>query len=280
MPSGPVDLACVVRDHSPVAGESGMLPVCRPGTEKSRWIRLAHPGRAHSGGGENTMRIAGSPCTLLSTAALAVAMTVGLAGAGFAQDATPTAMGDDAGLAYPTHLHSGDCDNLSAEPVERLADLLLPEWVAGLTEGEDTDIVAEDFGNVPIPVAVATTEVTLPLADIVAGKHAINVERPDPDDPEDSVACANIGGVVDEQGDLFVGLGESNESGHFGVVWLHDNGTSTTIVVFLAHPDEEAGLESALAALAAAEAEAAATPGATPGATPVADAEADATPVT
>ena len=224
------------------------------------------------------MRIAGSPCTLLSTAALAVAMTIGLAGAGFAQDATPTAMGADAGVAYPTHLHSGDCANLSAEPVERLADLLLPDWVAGLTEGDDTDIVAEDFGNAPIPVAAATTEVNIPLADIVAGKHAINVERPEPDDPEDSVACANIGGVVDEQGDLFVGLGESNGSGHNGVVWLHDNGTSTTIVVFLAHPEEAAGIETALAALAAAEAEAAATPMATPGATPVADA--DATPVT
>jgi hypothetical protein len=230
------------------------------------------------------MRIAGRPCTrpcnlrLLSTAALAVAMTVGFAGAGFAQDATPTAMGDDAGVAYPTHLHSGDCANLSAEPVERLADLLLPDWVAGLTEGDDTDIVAEDFGNAPIPVAAATTEVNIPLADIVAGKHAINVERPEPDDPEDSVACANIGGVVDEQGDLFVGLGESNGSGHHGVVWLHDNGTSTTIVVFLAHPEEAAGIETALAALAAAEEAAAATPMATPEATPVADA--DATPVT
>jgi hypothetical protein len=215
---------------------------------------------------------------LLSTAALAVAMTVGLAGVGFAQDATPTAMGDDAGLAYPTHLHSGDCDNLSAEPVERLADLLLPEWVAGLTEGEDAGIVAEDFGNAPIPVAAATTEVNLALADIVAGKHAINVESPNPDDPEDSVACGNIGGVADEHGDLFVGLGESNSSGHHGIVWLHDNGTSTTIVVFLAHPDEAAGLETALATLAAAEEEAATTPVATPGATPVADA--DATPVT
>jgi hypothetical protein len=215
---------------------------------------------------------------LLSTAALAVAMTFGLAGVGFAQDATPTAMGDDAGLAYPTHLHSGDCDNLSAEPVERLADLLLPEWVAGLTEGEDASIVAEDFGNAPIPVAAATTEVNLALADIVAGKHAINVESPNPDDPEDSVACGNIGGVADEHGDLFVGLGESDGSGHHGIVWLHDNGTSTTIVVFLAHPEEAAGIETALAALAAAEEEAAATPVATPGATPVADA--DATPVT
>ena len=231
------------------------------------------------------MRFAGRrTCTsnckvqLLSTAALAVAMTVGLAGAGFAQDATPTAMGDDVAAAYPTHLHSGDCANLSAEPVERLADLLLPEWVAELTEGEDTNIVAEDFGNAPIPVAAATTEVSIPLADIVAGKHAINVESPDPDDPEDSVACASIGGVVDEHGDLFVGLGESNGSGHFGVVWLHDNGTSTTIVVFLAHPEEAAGIETALAVLAAAEAEAAATPVASAAASPVADV--DATPVT
>jgi hypothetical protein len=231
------------------------------------------------------MRFAGRrTCTgnlhlqLLSTAALAVAMTVGLAGVGFAQDATPTAMGDDAGLAYPTHLHSGDCDNLSAEPVQRLADLLLPEWVAGLTEGEDAGIVAEDFGNAPIPVAAATTEVNLALADIVAGKHAINVESPNPDDPEDSVACGNIGGVADERGDLFVGLGESNGSGHHGIVWLHDNGTSTTIVVFLAHPEEAAGIETALAVLAAAEEEAAATPVASAAASPVADV--DATPVT
>ena len=144
-----------------------------------------------------------------------------------------------------------------------------PDWVAGLTEGDDTDIVAADFGNAPIPVAVATTEVNIPLADIVAGKHAINVESPNPDDPEDSVACANIGGVVDEHGDLFVGLGEQMDSGHYGVVWLHDNGTSTTIVVFLAHPDEAAGIEAALAALAAAEEEAAATPVGTPEATPV-----------
>jgi hypothetical protein len=206
-------------------------------------------------------------------------MTVGLAGAGLAQDATPTAMGDDAGVAYVSHLHSGDCANLSAEPVERLADLLLPEWVAELTEDEDTTIVAEEFGNAPVPVAAATTDVNTPLADIVGGKHAINVELPNPDDPEDSVACANIGGVADEHGDLFVGMSESNASGHHGVVWLHDNGTSTTIVVFLAHPDEEAGIESALTALAAvamAEEEAAATPAATP----VVDAEADATPVT
>src|SRR5215217_7533166 len=284
MPSVPVELACLVRGRSPQPANPVCCRYAGQALSKSRWIWFAHAGRAHSGGGENTMRIAGGPRTcncslrLLSTAALAVTMTVGLAGAGLAQDATPTAMDDDTGVAYPSHLHSGDCDNLSAEPVQRLADLLLPDWVAGLTEGDDTDIVAEDFGNPPIPVAVATTEVNIPLADIVAGKHAIDVERPNVDDAEDSVACANIGGVVDEHGDLFVGLSESNGSGHNGIIWLHDNGTSTTIVAFLAHPGEAAGIETALAALAAAEEEAAATPMATSGATPVADA--DATPVT
>ena len=222
----------------------------------------------------------GSRCNVrfLSIAALAAAMTVGLGGASFAQDATPTAMGDDdAGVAYTSHLHTGNCDELGAEPVERLADLLLPEWVAGLTEGDATDIAVDEFGNAPIPVAVATTEVPIPLADIVAGKHAINVEVPD--DTENSVACGNIGGVVDENGDLFVGLGGENESTHSGVVWLHDNGSSTTIVVFLAHPDESAAIEAGLAA-AMAEEQAAATPEATPVATPVGGAEPDATPVT
>jgi hypothetical protein len=218
---------------------------------------------------------------LLSIAALAAAMTIGLVGAGVAQDATPTVMGDDdAGVAYLSHLHSGDCDALGAEPVQRLADLLLPEWVAGLTGGETTDVVPDDFGNAPIPVAVATTEVAVPLADIVAGEHAINIEQPNPDDPEDSIACANIGGVIDENGDLFVGLGAENESTHSGVVWLHDNGSSTTIVIFLAHPEEAAGIATALDELAAMAAEAAATPGATPVATPVAGDGVEATPVT
>ena len=229
------------------------------------------------------MRVA-SRSKLLSTAALAAAMTVGLNGAGLAQDATPTAMGDDdAGVAYLSHLHSGNCADLSAEPVERLADLLLPEWVGELTSADAANIVVEDFGNAPIPVAVATTEVSIPLADIVAGNHAINIELPDPDDAEDAVACGDIGGIVDENGDVFVGLDEANGSGHSGAVWLHDNGTNTTIVVFLSHPDEKAGIESALEVLTAAamaEEEAAATPESAPAATPMAGAEAEATPVT
>jgi hypothetical protein len=198
---------------------------------------------------------------LLSTAVVAAGMSAILFGGGLAQDATPTAMqgatpttmeeGEDTFLA---HLHPGTCEAPSGDPVAVLAELAPPEWVGMLTGGEATEATdlpfdAGEFGNAPIPVSVSTTEVELPIADIVGGMHAITVERSDPADPEDAVACGNIGGVVDENGDLFIGLEEENGSGHYGVVWLHDTGASTTVVVFLAHPDERDAIETALAGM-------------------------------
>ena len=219
---------------------------------------------------------------MLSTAALTAAMTVGLAVAGFAQEATPTAMGDDAGgAAFPNHLHLGTCDELDPEPAVPLADLQFPEWVASMAGEADADIEVllpdpADFGNAPIPVAVATTEVAVPLADILAGKHALNVH--DPENPENYVACGNVGGIADERGDLFIGLAENDGSGYSGAAWLHDNGGSTTVVVFLSEPGAQAAIDAGLAAMTAAamaEEEAAATPvAATPEAMPTEDAEA------
>jgi hypothetical protein len=222
------------------------------------------------------MRVASK---LLATALVAAAFTVGTAHVGLAQDATPAASGADSDT-FVSHLHSGSCADLSAEPVERLADLTLPEWVAPLASGdtaaaESAGVSAADFGNAPIPVAVATTELQMSLTDIVSGKHAINVERAEPADNEDSVACGDIGGVADTDGNLFIGLEEENDSGHSGIAWLHDNGTSTTIVVMVAHPDQQASIASSIDMLAAAEM-AAATPAA-PAATP--EAAASGTPV-
>ena len=135
-----------------------------------------------------------------------------------------------------------------------------------------------DFGNPPIPVAAATTEVNIPLADIVAGKHAIDVESPNADNPEDSVACANIGGVVDEHGDLFVGLSESKDPGIMGSSGSMTMGPARRSSSSWRIRKRRRASKRRLAALAAAEEEAAATPAATPGATPIADA--NATPVT
>jgi hypothetical protein len=215
----------------------------------------------------------------LGIAALAVALTAGVAGSGLAQDATPVA---DEPTGFPNHLHLGTCADLDPAPAVPLADLQFPDWVPTLT-GEAAPSIEvvlpepADFGNAPIPVAVATTEVAVPLADILAGGHALNVHNPE--NLDDYVACGNIGGVADERGDLFVGLDDVDGSGYSGVAWLHDNGASTTVVVFLSDPAAQPAIDASLAAMVAeaeAKEEAAAT---TPAATPDAAPEAEATPV-
>jgi hypothetical protein len=226
------------------------------------------------------MRVSGRS---LSVASLAAALTVGVVGAGFAQDATPTATGGaPVAGAFANHLHLGTCDDLDPQPAVALADLTFPDWVAsmaGEADADDVEVVIpepEDFGNAPIPVAVATTEVAVALADIVAGGHALNVHNPD--DPGIYVACGNVGGVADERGDLFIGLAPVEDSGFSGVAWLHDNGGNTTVVVFLSHPSAQTSIDMSLAAMAAAAEAEAATPMAGAEATP--EAAPDATPVT
>ncbi len=231
------------------------------------------------------MRITGR---LLSTSVIASAMALALVGAGLAQDATPSAGDNMASAAYPNHLHLGSCDDLDPAPAYPLADLEFPDWVASLSGDESASVEVvlpepAEFGNAPIPAAVATTELQVPISEIVAGGHALNVH--DPADPSRYVACGNIGGVPDSRGDLFVGLGEHEGSGYSGVAWLHDNGGSTTVVVFLTHPAAQPAIAEGLMAMVAeaeAEAAAAATPSESPAATPGMDADAapEATPVT
>jgi hypothetical protein len=217
---------------------------------------------------------------LLSTAAVVAALTVSLGGTGLAQDATPVA-GDDQAGGFPNHLHLGTCDDLSPDPAVPLVDLMYPEWVPSMSGEADAEVEVivpdpEDFGHAPIPVAVGVTEVPVSLADILAGDHALNVH--DADDPSIYLACGNVGGIADPQGDLFIGLEETEGSGYSGAAWFHENGGSTTVVVFLANPALQPAIETGLAAMAAAAAAEAATPETAPGATPVASG--DATPTT
>ena len=223
------------------------------------------------------------PGKLIATATVATALTLGIVGAGHAQDATPMA-GIEAAAGYPNHLHLGTCDNLDPQPAVTLADLEFPSWVSELTgestsaEGAIPDIA--NFGGAPIPVAVATTEVDVPLADIISGGHGLNVH--DASDPSIYIACGNVGGVPDERGDLFIGLAEQNDSGYSGAAWLHDNGGSTTVTVFLNHNAAQDEISSELSSLQAAaatpEASAEATATEEPAATPEAGPE--GTPVT
>ncbi len=179
---------------------------------------------------------------IAAVAVLAVAALV-LAGTaqGSAQDATPMAGMAMAGI--PNHIHQGTCANLSGI-VAQLADATFAGQGAAASPvasplatpvtGAMASPVAGMVGTA-IPVAVASTSVPLALQQILAAPHAINFHDPAaPADPSRYLACGDIAGAPDAQGNLFVGLGELNNSGVSGVAWLLDDGTgATTVTVFL-----------------------------------------------
>lgn len=161
-----------------------------------------------------------------------------------AQDATPVG-GATAGI--PNHIHAGTCDTLG-EVIAPLASLTVSGTgetaaspVAGVATpmtGMATPVDGMAMGAASAaPVAVASTQVELALSDILAAEHAINLHDPaDPSNPDRYLACGDIGGAPDVEGNLFVGLQEDNASGVTGVAWLRDNlvtgGTGTTVTVF------------------------------------------------
>lgn len=222
------------------------------------------------------------PGTFILTAAVASALMFGVASNGLAQDATPTAdMGDmTATPGNPNHIHEGTCQEINPEPEYVLANLEFPAWVGDLTNGDGGEVASipdlAAFGQAPVPVAVATTEVDVSLADLLATPHAINVH--DASDISVYIACGNIGGIPDDNGNLFIGLAEQNGSGFNGSAWLHENGSGVTVTVIVNDNTVAADVAVKLDELQKAAA-AASTPAAeeAPAATPEA---AEGTPVT
>ena len=127
---------------------------------------------------------------------------------------------------HPAHIHSGTCDNLG--------DIVVPlDDVTELTAGEN-------FGAASaILVKQSNTDVELPLGDILAGPHAINIHE-SAEAIQNYIACGDIGGRVID-GDLVIGLRELNESGHHGVAVLEGADAGTGVSVYLA--EEEAAAE-------------------------------------
>ncbi|MDQ3466870.1 MAG: hypothetical protein M3411_01360 [Chloroflexota bacterium] len=203
---------------------------------------------------------------LLAVAAGLAVMVMVVAGVSpsNAQDATPMTGMEMAGI--PNHIHAGTCDELG-DVVVPLADL---QYTNEATDGEAaTPMAGMDMatpmtgagmasGAGAAPVAVGTTQVDLALTDILAADHAFNTHDPaEPGNPDRYLACGNIGGTPDPQGNLFVGLEEDNDSGFTGVAWLLDNtvsgGTGTTVTIFLVGGDAaSAGMDSDMMATPAA----------------------------
>ena len=158
----------------------------------------------------------------LSAAVAAVALTslVALSGpAAWAQDATPEA--GEALLPRPVHIHSGSCQELG-DVVQPLTDLTAPQ-------GDRVGLRRADLAE------TSFTSVPLTLDAILAEDHAINVHL-SAEEIGTYIACGNIGGVLDENGALVIGLSEDSNSGYTGIAFLQPgaDGASTGVSVFIA----------------------------------------------
>src|ERR671910_3146157 len=162
--------------------------------------------------------------------------------------AVPLARGQEVDAPHPAHIHSGTCDNLG-DIVAPLGDVT--ELTAGESFGAQTAILVKE----------SETDVPLPLGDILAAPHAINVHE-SAEAIQNYIACGDIGGRVID-GDLVIGLRELNDSGHHGVAVLVGNDDGTGVKVYLA--EEGSGTEGeqdAATAAAPAATDAPATPAA------------------
>jgi len=176
--------------------------------------------------------------TFLTGSALAAFALVAATFSTFAQDATPVTGTPVAATPVaveqaatpeavsvtprPEHIHSGDCTNLG-EVIVPLTDLV-PAVSDPVGQAELATTAESSYTNVP-----------LPLADILAAPHAINVHL-SADQIDTYIACGEIGGRVDPSGAVIIGLREVNNSGFTGIAFLQPgvDGLSTDVSVFIA----------------------------------------------
>jgi len=168
---------------------------------------------------------------------VAMALAIVLAGGAFvgrAQDSTPVA-GDVSSVPHPAHIHEGNCETLNPTPLFPLANV-------EMRSGMDIDMaspaaspMAMGTGSMEaMPAAVSVTTVEgVSLETILSAEHAINVHE-SAENAGNYIACGAIGGTPDSDGNLFIGLGELNDSGFSGVAWLQGTGEDTIVTVFLA----------------------------------------------
>lgn len=148
----------------------------------------------------------------------------------------PAMAAQDEDEAHPAHIHAGTCAELG-DVVIPLSDVTLPE---GEPSGPESALA----------VKLSETDVDMPLQEIIDGGHAINVHL-SAEEIGTYIACGDIGGIVNERDldegiELTIGLGELNDSGHFGVAWLASEGEGTHVTIELVEAqDAGASAESA-----------------------------------
>ena len=166
-------------------------------------------------------------CALMLFALLATTIPATVAQEATPAAATPVAQAtaaptEAATVARPVHIHSGDCVDLG-EVVYPLNDLTRP---VGEAAGQADKATAAESSFTVVPVT---------LADLLAANYAINVHL-SAAEISTYLACGELGGVVDANGALVVGLREQSNSGYTGIAYLipDPDGVSTDVSVFIA----------------------------------------------
>ena len=148
-----------------------------------------------------------------------------------AQDATPE--GNTGGMTggdtpRPAHIHAGACATLGevVAPLENLTGTFVGGTPAATPAGMMASPMAGDTG---MGMSQSSeTVVQLPLNDILAAEHAINVHE-SAENIGNYISCGDITGSP-TNGQLTIQLTELNGSGFNGEATLVDNGDGTTTV--------------------------------------------------
>ena len=160
-----------------------------------------------------------------------VAMLMVLAALAVAVGAPQVVAQEEGDEAHPAHVHAGSCDELG--------DIIAP--LNNLTFVGEGDV---EGAEAALPVEVSETEIELPLADILAGPHAVNLHESQAN-IQNYIACGDIGGRLAD-GRLVIGLQEINGSDHSGVAVLEeDDDDETDISVYLVEEGAVAAEEPA-----------------------------------
>jgi copper chaperone CopZ len=142
---------------------------------------------------------------------------LGLVGGGGRRDGDPAAAQSTLGSAA---FYQGRCARLDPAPLYPLGEVALGSY-------------EEDAATTAVSVGMATTTLDARLADLLAGEHAITVDRGTEDRPT-PISCGEVVGPAMPDG-VAVGLREQDGSGYAGIAWLRADGERTAVTVFLAH---------------------------------------------
>jgi hypothetical protein len=174
--------------------------------------------------GTRSVCLGSSPRRILAASALGVGLLVGGLGAALSQEATPAGGRQREGnVPHPAHIHTGSCgEGELGDEVVPLTDLVEPR---GRGAGNENAVTA----------ATSFTTVPLTIDAILASDHAINVHQ-SAEAIGEYIACGELGGPLDDSGNLVVGLREMNGSNYAGIAFLSPaaDGASTNVSVFIA----------------------------------------------